>query len=547
MALHHSPSMHVWTHHRWRFPLPPRHKFPLPKYALLAERVVADGLARPDEVHEPDPAEWADLAAVHDAGLLARIREGRLTVREERGLGLPWSPELVERGRRAVAGTIAAAHHALDHGVAMNLGGGTHHAGRDFARGYCLFNDVAIALGRLRARGAGRAGRSWSTATSTRATARRRSSPRTSRRSRCRCTARATTRSRACPSDLDVDIASGTGDERLSARAGARRSTPRSRGRAPTWPSTSAGADPWHGDRLGRLSAQQGGSRAPATRSCSTGSARSARRSASCSAGGYAEDVRDTVDINAATAAAVARARAVRRTRPFPVRRDRTAKPYHAGLFLQKVRGEARQALRPYVAPTSGQPPPLPSPGAGGTTPSGAGVAARLRFARAPGGVVLTGTHRPCMPELGVRFPSPPLAPAGVRSRSRSPSAASARTTAGRGPASPRGSPAWPRARPRPSRPRSSAGRWLSPSSRGLGGGGGRLGVERRGSGLRAGLLDPVLAPSGWVLDGRDGLAGRLGLGLGLGAAVRTPHAAERRAPRPPAARPPRDRRRGGA
>src|ERR687894_2268769 len=143
-------AMHVWTHHRWRFPLPPTHRFPLDKYARLHARVLADGLATPVEVHEPEPLGWDALAAVHDAGLLARIREGRLGVREVRGLGLPWSPELVERGRRATAGTVVAARHALRHRVAMNLGGGTHHAGRAFARGYCLFNDVAVALAALR-------------------------------------------------------------------------------------------------------------------------------------------------------------------------------------------------------------------------------------------------------------------------------------------------------------------------------------------------------------------------------------------------------------
>ena len=142
--------MHVWTHHRWRFPLPSRHRFPLDKYELLVERVVADGIVTEDEVHEAAPVDWVDLAAVHDAGLLSRIREGCLTVREERGLGLPWSRELVDRARRSVGGTLAATEHALDYGVAINLGGGTHHAGHDFARGYCLFNDVAVALAALR-------------------------------------------------------------------------------------------------------------------------------------------------------------------------------------------------------------------------------------------------------------------------------------------------------------------------------------------------------------------------------------------------------------
>jgi acetoin utilization deacetylase AcuC-like enzyme len=295
--------MHVWTHHRRDFPLPPGHRFPLSKYGLLAERIVADGLAAAAEVHEPGPAEWADLAAVHDEGLLARIREGRMSVREQRGLGLPWSPELVERGRRAVAGTIAAAHHALEHGVAMNLGGGTHHAGRNFARGYCLFNDVAVALARLRFEGlAGRAvvidcdvhqgdgtaqifARDPGTFTLSLHGARNYPFTRV-------------------PSDLDVDIASGTGDERyLRALAEALDfALPRARADVAFY---LAGADPWVGDRLGRLALSKPGLRA---RDALVLDRLGALGVPACVvlAGGYAADVRDTVDINAATAAEVA-------------------------------------------------------------------------------------------------------------------------------------------------------------------------------------------------------------------------------------------------
>src|SRR5690349_12675173 len=88
MATNTAHKMHVWTHHRWRFPLPPDHRFPIDKYERLAQRVVADGLVAPGNVHEAEPVEWEELAAVHDCGLLSRIREGCLTVREERGLGL---------------------------------------------------------------------------------------------------------------------------------------------------------------------------------------------------------------------------------------------------------------------------------------------------------------------------------------------------------------------------------------------------------------------------------------------------------------------------
>src|SRR4051794_26178551 len=148
-ATRHPWHVEVWSHDRWGVPLPPGHKFPISKYGLLRERV-QDRVT----VLESEAVPWEWLGLVHDAPLLERIRSGSLTVREERGLGLPWSEELVERGRRSVGGTVAAARRALEHGIGMNLGGGTHHAGRDFARGYCLFNDVAVAVARLRAEGA---------------------------------------------------------------------------------------------------------------------------------------------------------------------------------------------------------------------------------------------------------------------------------------------------------------------------------------------------------------------------------------------------------
>jgi acetoin utilization deacetylase AcuC-like enzyme len=103
----------LWTHDRWRFPLPDHNRFPIEKYTLLRERVEADGI----EVREAEPVPWEWLAAVHDGALLERIRTGTLSVREQRGLGLPWSPELVERGRRSVGGTVEAARLALDAGL----------------------------------------------------------------------------------------------------------------------------------------------------------------------------------------------------------------------------------------------------------------------------------------------------------------------------------------------------------------------------------------------------------------------------------------------
>jgi acetoin utilization deacetylase AcuC-like enzyme len=295
--------MHVWTHHRWRFPLPPQHRFPLEKYELLADRVVADGVVALADVHEPEPADWAELAAVHDCGLLSRIREGCLTAREERGLGLPWSPALVERARRAVGGTIAAARHALDHDVALNLGGGTHHAGHDFSRGYCLFNDVAVALAALRRDGEAERAivvdcdvhQGDGTAQIFAA------DPRTFTLSLHGARNYPFTR---VPSDLDVDIASGTGDERYLRALTEALDFALDRAR-PAFAFYLAGADPWRGDRLGRLALTKAGLRARdelvLDRLAATGAAVCV-----VLAGGYAEDIRDTVDINAATAAVVA-------------------------------------------------------------------------------------------------------------------------------------------------------------------------------------------------------------------------------------------------
>jgi len=295
--------MDVWTHHRWRFPLPPRHKFPLDKYELLAQRVVADGLVGPGELHEAGPVGWEELGAVHDRGLLARIRDGALTVREQRGLGLPWSPELVERGRRSVTGTIAAARHALEHRVALNLGGGTHHAGHAFARGYCLFNDVAVAVAALRRDGLAERvlvvdcdvhqgdGTADIFAADTRTFTLSLHGARNYPFSRI-------------ASDLDVDIASGAGDREYLGALDVALGQALERAR-PDFAFYLAGADPWKGDRLGRLALSKAGlverDELALDRLLDAGA-----DVCVVLAGGYAEDVRDTVDINAATAATVA-------------------------------------------------------------------------------------------------------------------------------------------------------------------------------------------------------------------------------------------------
>ncbi len=136
----------VWSSARYAFPLPHGHRFPVAKYAMLADRVVTDGIVAPGRVLDPEGTTDEDLRLVHTAEYVGRFNSGSLDPGEIRRIGFPWSPELVERSRRAVGGTVAAARHALEHGIAMNLAGGTHHAFADHGEGFCVYNDVAVAV-----------------------------------------------------------------------------------------------------------------------------------------------------------------------------------------------------------------------------------------------------------------------------------------------------------------------------------------------------------------------------------------------------------------
>lgn len=136
----------VWSSSRYTFDLPEGHRFPVAKYELLRQRVVDEGILPEDQVREPRRATVAQLALVHTAEYLDRFTTGTLTPDELRRLGFPWSPGLVERSHRAVGGTIDAAYWALEHGLAMNLAGGTHHAFPERGEGFCVYNDVAVAI-----------------------------------------------------------------------------------------------------------------------------------------------------------------------------------------------------------------------------------------------------------------------------------------------------------------------------------------------------------------------------------------------------------------
>ena len=146
--------MRVCYHPDYHVPLPPGHPFPMSKYPALHAQLLAAGLIRAQDVAAPDEAPWDLVAAVHAPEWIAAIRDGTLAGEPARRLGLPWSVALVRRARMAVAGTLLAARAALEDGLAANLAGGTHHAFRERGEGFCVFNDIAIAIQALRAEGA---------------------------------------------------------------------------------------------------------------------------------------------------------------------------------------------------------------------------------------------------------------------------------------------------------------------------------------------------------------------------------------------------------
>lgn len=134
-------------------PLPEGHRFPMAKYARLRQRVVEDGIIAPHDLLVPPAATDEELLRCHDRDYVERVKAGLLTHRELLRIGFPWSPQMVERSRRSSGATIAAARAALSEGCAANLAGGTHHAGRDHGEGYCVFNDAPIAIRALQAEG----------------------------------------------------------------------------------------------------------------------------------------------------------------------------------------------------------------------------------------------------------------------------------------------------------------------------------------------------------------------------------------------------------
>jgi acetoin utilization deacetylase AcuC-like enzyme len=134
--------------------LPQGHRFPATKYRRLRSLVEA----WPElDVREAEPAPDAILALAHEPRYVQAIAGNGLSAAEQRAIGFPWSEAMVERARRSVGATLAAARTALVDGVAANLAGGTHHASAARGSGYCVFNDVAVAARAVQADAAGAA------------------------------------------------------------------------------------------------------------------------------------------------------------------------------------------------------------------------------------------------------------------------------------------------------------------------------------------------------------------------------------------------------
>ncbi len=141
------------------------HVFPTHKYRLVHARLLESGLVRPSDLVEPEPATWDELALVHTAEYLARMRDGAMTAEELALLDLPWTPAVVEGFRTMVGGTVEAARIACgfdasdvaDSKLSIHIGGGLHHAFPNHGEGFCPFNDVAVAVRVLQAHGFQRA------------------------------------------------------------------------------------------------------------------------------------------------------------------------------------------------------------------------------------------------------------------------------------------------------------------------------------------------------------------------------------------------------
>jgi len=138
------PRLRCFYHPDYFLPLPPGHPFPMEKFPQAHALLVAS--EKPVDIALVAPASPRQLRRVHESAYLEKLRAGTLDETEVYKMGLPWQPKLLYRSSLETSGTIAACRHALEHGMAANLAGGTHHAFPDRGLGYCVLNDVAVAI-----------------------------------------------------------------------------------------------------------------------------------------------------------------------------------------------------------------------------------------------------------------------------------------------------------------------------------------------------------------------------------------------------------------
>lgn len=273
------------------------HIFPIRKFELARDRLLAEGTLRPADIVEPQPAAIADVELAHTADYITRLRAGALTPREIRRLGLPWSKALVRRSFLATGGTINAARWALRDRVGSNLAGGTHHAFPDHGEGFCVLNDVAVAIRVLRRDGLIRRAAvvdcDVHQGNGTAAIFEGDEDVFTFSMHGAKNYPLFKTRS-----TLDVELNDGTGDDeylRLLALH-----LPRVFERAPDLVFYLGGADPYVGDKLGRLALTIHGLRARDEYVLTECRDRGVPV-ATVMSGGYAKDISDTVEIHCNT------------------------------------------------------------------------------------------------------------------------------------------------------------------------------------------------------------------------------------------------------
>lgn len=137
----------------YKYELPEGHRFPMIKYELLPQQLLHEGTVIEEQFFNPDQLTNAEILTTHTIDFLTKLNDGALSKKEIRQIGFPMSKALVERGKFIAKGTYLCAKYAQQHGVALNVAGGTHHSFADHGEGFCVFNDIAIASNLMLERG----------------------------------------------------------------------------------------------------------------------------------------------------------------------------------------------------------------------------------------------------------------------------------------------------------------------------------------------------------------------------------------------------------